>query len=73
MLIVKDGLILSVSRRDDKTKFCFLGGKCEPNETTGMAAIRETFEETGINVTDCVHIYDLMPRKPPASCWRMNW
>ncbi|CAB4196789.1 nucleoside triphosphate pyrophosphohydrolase [uncultured Caudovirales phage] len=57
MLIIKDGLILSVSRRDDKTKFGLAGGKCESGESTKDAAIRETLEETGVNVTDCIHIY----------------
>jgi 8-oxo-dGTP pyrophosphatase MutT (NUDIX family) len=57
MLIIKDGLILAVSRRYDKTKFGLPGGKVEEHETPGMAAIRETFEETGIKVTDCVHIF----------------
>lgn len=57
MLIIKGGKILAVSRRYDKTKFGLPGGKCEPNETPGMAAIRETYEETGIKVSDCIHIF----------------
>ena len=50
MLIVKDGLILSISRRDDKTKFGLPGGKLEPNELPMQAAVRETLEETGLIV-----------------------
>lgn len=50
MLIVKDGLILSISRRDDKTKFGLPGGKLELNETPAQAACRETLEETGVIV-----------------------
>lgn len=57
MLIIKDGLILAVSRRYDKTKFGLPGGKVEPGETTGAAAVRETFEETGVQVTDCILIF----------------
>ncbi len=57
MLIIKDGLILAVSRRYDKTKFGLPGGKVEPDETTEAAAIRETFEETGVQVTKCEFIF----------------
>lgn len=57
MLIIKDGLILGVSRRYDSTKFGIVGGKANPNETPAEAAIRETFEETGVRVKTCVPIY----------------
>lgn len=57
MLIIKDGCILAVSRRYDKTKFGLPGGKLEPNETTEQAAIRETLEETGVQVTKCELIF----------------
>ena len=57
MLIIKDGLILSVSRRYDKTKFGLAGGKVEPDETPRAAAIREAYEETGVRVSDCIFLY----------------
>lgn len=57
MLIVKDGRILAVSRRYDKTKFGLPGGKCEPDETTEQTAIRECFEETGVKVSECKFIF----------------
>lgn len=45
--INKEG-ILSVTRKEDQTKFCMPGGKVEDDETSLEAIIRETFEETGI-------------------------
>jgi ADP-ribose pyrophosphatase len=57
MLIVKDGLILSVSRRYDKTKFGLPGGKVEPDEMPSHAAIRETKEETNVDVWSCRELY----------------
>jgi len=58
MFIVKDGLILAVSRKNDKTKYGLPGGKCSGKvETPKEAAIRETFEETGIIVKSCIQIY----------------
>lgn len=57
MLIVKDGRILAVSRRYDKTKFGLPGGKCEEGESPEQAAVRETFEETGVTVVKCTHIF----------------
>lgn len=57
MLIVKDGRILAVSRRNNKAKFGLPGGKVEPEETPWQAAIRETLEETGVKVTKCEFIF----------------
>jgi len=57
MLIIKDGLILSVSRRNDKNKWGLPGGKQEADETPEQAAIRETFEETGVKVSKCEFIF----------------
>lgn len=57
MLVIKDGLILSVSRKNDPTKWGLVGGKQEPNETLLAAAIRETKEETSVVVTDAVYLY----------------
>jgi 8-oxo-dGTP pyrophosphatase MutT (NUDIX family) len=57
MLIIKNGLILAVSRRHDKSKFGLPGGKLEPNESHWSAAIRETKEETGIKVLSYKEIF----------------
>src|SRR5574338_323408 len=63
MLIIKDGLILGISRRENKAIFGLPGGKKEDNETPEQAAIRETLEETSVKVNSCVQIYR---REEPA-------
>jgi 8-oxo-dGTP diphosphatase len=65
MLIIKDGKILAISRRHNKTKFGLPGGKKEENETPQEAAIRETFEETGVKVKYCKHFFT---RTEPKEC-----
>ena len=56
-MIVKDGKILSISRRKNRAKFGLIGGKIDANETPFEAIIRETKEETGINVLDAICFY----------------
>ena len=63
MLIIKDGLILSVSRGLNSNKWALVGGKAEPGETPEQAAIREAEEETGIKVSKCEKIYSRLEPK----------
>jgi len=65
MLIIKEGLILGVSRRLDPNKFGLPGGKLEDNEFPIDAAIRETFEETGVKVSSASFLYERI--EPPGS------
>lgn len=58
MLIIFNGLILAVSRRNNSNLFGLPGGKREPDETHMEAAVRETKEETGITVKSCVKIFE---------------
>jgi 8-oxo-dGTP pyrophosphatase MutT (NUDIX family) len=61
MLIIKDGLILGISRRHDKNVFGLPGGKFDPEAgdlDTMDTAIRESREETGIVVKHTMFIYE---------------
>lgn len=58
MIVINDeGKVLGVSRRNDKTKFGLPGGKKDPDETVGETAVRETKEETGVDVRVCDYLY----------------
>lgn len=48
VLMQRDGRILAVSRKNDPNAFGLPGGKVDPGETAADAALRELFEETGI-------------------------
>lgn len=54
VILMKDGLILGVSRKNDHTSFSLVGGKVEPNEDIITALKRECKEETGLDITDIV-------------------
>ena len=59
MLIIRDGLILGITRRHDKNIFGLPGGKKDPTDKdTKETAIRETREETSVVVNDCVFLYE---------------
>lgn len=61
MLVIRDGLILAISRRHNKEIFGLPGGKYDENEgdlSPMDTAIRETREETSVNVTEADFIYE---------------
>lgn len=57
-LIIKDGLILSISRRHDKNIFGLIGGKVDAGETLEQALIREAREEANIIIKKACFIYE---------------
>lgn len=54
VLINPEGLVLGVSRKDNHEDFGLPGGKMEPidNGEPKFTAIRETFEETGLQISN---------------------
>ena len=49
--LVRDGHVLTV-RKQGTERFMLVGGKLEPGESAREAALRETYEEVGLHVTD---------------------
>lgn len=59
VLINEEGLILAVSRKDNHEDFGLPGGKVDPGETPEQAAIRETKEETGLDIHDLQLVFSM--------------
>ncbi len=54
VLLNEDGLVLGVSRKTDHNDFGLPGGKMDPEDNNDpmVTAIRETKEETGLDISD---------------------
>ena len=59
VLISEEGLVLGVSRKTDHNDFGLVGGKCDPGETPEQTAIRETKEETGLDIYDLQLVFSM--------------
>lgn len=53
--LVRDGHVLTVRKRGTE-RFMLVGGKLEPGESARDAALRETLEEVGIDVSEATLI-----------------
>lgn len=56
-IIHESGLVLAVSRKHDENDLGLPGGKLDPNETFREAAIRETKEETNLDIIEAVPVF----------------
>jgi|ERR1700722_4306395 len=59
ILIIENGKILAVSRKNNDKDFGIPGGKCEDGESFEDCAIRELFEETGIKAYGAKQVFIL--------------
>lgn len=57
VIVNDDGQVCLVSRKDDHNDFGLPGGKLEGDETYEEAAIRETKEETGLDISELELIF----------------
>ena len=60
VLAFNQGKVLAVSRKNDKTKMGLVGGKVDPEESFLEAAIRECYEETGLEAFCPIPIFSRM-------------
>ena len=73
VLLNPEGKLLAVSRKDNRTDFGLPGGKMEPGETFEECAIRETREETGLEISDPVEIFRRMDGIYEAVAFAAHW
>ena len=59
MIIVQDGRVALIERvRDGRRHYVFPGGGVEPGETPAEAAVREAYEELGVEVRLLGRLHD---------------
>lgn len=60
VLLNENGEVLAVSRKDNHSDFGLIGGKRDPEDESNIdAAIRETKEETGLDITNLRMIFSM--------------
>jgi 8-oxo-dGTP pyrophosphatase MutT (NUDIX family) len=58
VLLFNNGLVLGVSRKNNPDDFGLPGGRMELGETHKQCAIRETFEETGLEIFGLYKVFE---------------
>ena len=72
MVILKNGdqfLLLKRKKEPNKNKYTPVGGKLDPFENPTNAAIRETYEETGIKINSVKYVGSLIETSPNKYNW----
>lgn len=57
-VVMKGGLLLAISRENDREDFGLLGGKLEPGEMWLTGLVREVHEETGLEVISAELVHE---------------
>jgi 8-oxo-dGTP pyrophosphatase MutT (NUDIX family) len=58
LIINEAGLVLAVSRKHDSTDLGLPGGKLDPGESFEDAVVRETKEETNMDITEVMFLFE---------------
>ncbi len=69
-LIMRDGLCLSVSRRNKPGDLGLPGGSVEPKDADPFSALcREVMEETGVKVLETTHVFSRVDATDGKVAW----
>lgn len=61
-LMIRDGKILAVSRKDNHSDYGLPGGKIDPGETPEQALVRELMQEIGVRPKEFRRIFEDLDR-----------
>jgi len=73
VLLNEKGQVLAVSRKDNHNDFGLVGGKVDEGETIIEAAIRETKEETGLDITNLRCILQMFKNYKMGYTFLADW
>lgn len=73
VLLFNQGKVLGVSRKDNHADFGLPGGKLEEGESFHQAAIRETKEETGLDIFGLQNVFNRMDGDFLAMVFVAQW
>lgn len=65
-------LLVRRGREPDRGRWSLPGGRCEPGETASAAAVREVYEETGLEVTSGLLIGRVDRPGPAGAVYRIE-